>query len=92
MLGVFDSGLGGLTVMRQLRRLLPLHDVTYLGDQAHVPYGDRTPSELQGFLRDNIGFLDESGASAIVVACNTSCAIAMRYGWPASRAPILNWT
>jgi glutamate racemase len=89
MLGVFDSGLGGLTVVRQVRRRLPEHDVLYLADQAHVPYGDRAPEELQRFLESNIGYLNERGASPIVVACNTSCAIAMERGWPAG-APILN--
>ncbi|MGH7716954.1 MAG: glutamate racemase, partial [Vulcanimicrobiaceae bacterium] len=46
MLGIFDSGLGGLTVVQQLRRRLPHHDITYLADQAHVPYGDRADDEL----------------------------------------------
>lgn len=90
MLGIFDSGLGGLTVLQQLRRRLPHHDITYLADQAHVPYGDRTPEELLGYLRDNIGYLNEEGAKAIVVACNTSCSIAAKHGWPQSAAPILD--
>lgn len=90
MLGVFDSGLGGLTVVRQLHRRLPDHDIIYLADQAHVPYGDRSPEELQVFLAENIGFLNRRGAEAVVVACNTSCAIAMERGWPPGDAPILN--
>lgn len=90
MLGVFDSGLGGLTVVRQLRHKLPEHDVIYLADQAHVPYGDRSLEELQQYLRENLAFLNEHGAHAIVVACNTSAAIAMKSGWPPSAAPILN--
>ena len=90
MLGVFDSGLGGLTVARQLQRRLPEHDILYLADQAHVPYGDRSPEELMRFLHDNLGFLNERGAKPIVVACNTSCAVAMERGWPPSNAPILN--
>jgi glutamate racemase len=90
VLGVFDSGLGGLTVLRQLRRRLPDQDIAYLADQAHVPYGDRSPAELLEFLRDNLTYLDEQRVAAIVVACNTSCAVAMSHGWPASKAPILN--
>lgn len=90
MLGVFDSGLGGLTVVQQLRRRLPNQDIIYLADQAHVPYGDRTATELLGFLRTNVGYLDEQRVGAIVVACNTSCAVAMQHGWPESSAPIMN--
>jgi glutamate racemase len=90
MLGIFDSGLGGLTVLQQLRRRLPHHDITYLADQAHVPYGDRTPDELLGYLRDNIGYLQGAASHAIVVACNTSAAVAMKHGWPASDVPLLN--
>jgi glutamate racemase len=90
MLGIFDSGLGGLTVVRPLRERLPEYDFVYLGDQAHVPYGDRSPEELLDFLRHNLDYLNEAGAQAIVVACNTSCAIAAKRGWPASEAPILN--
>jgi glutamate racemase len=90
MLGIFDSGLGGLTVVQQLRRRLPHHDIAYLADQAHVPYGDRTDDELLGYLRDNIGYLHGASARAIVVACNTSCAVAMKHGWPESDVPVLN--
>ena len=90
MLGIFDSGLGGLTVLRQLRRRLPEHDFLYLADQAHVPYGDRSQDELQLFLRDNFDRLNKRGAELVVVACNTSCAVAMDRGWPAGEAPILN--
>lgn len=90
MLGIFDSGLGGLTVVQQLRRRLPQHDITYLADQAHVPYGDRTDDELLQYLRDNIRYLQRVPADAIVVACNTSCAVAMKHGWPESEVPVLN--
>ena len=90
MLGIFDSGLGGLTVLQQLRRRLPSHDITYLADQAHVPYGDRSPEELRGFIAENIKFLNDRGAKAIVVACNTSSAVAAKHGWPPSSAPILD--
>ena len=90
MLGIFDSGLGGFSVLRPLRELLPHHDMIYFADQAHVPYGDRDPHELAGFLRYNIAYLNEVGAEAIVVACNTSAAIAFHTGWPQSAAPIID--
>jgi glutamate racemase len=90
MIGVFDSGLGGLTVVRRLRERLPRADVLYFADQAHVPYGDRQPDELYALLSANLAWLDERGASAIAIGCNTSCAIAQRYGWPSTRAHVID--
>ena len=90
MLGLFDSGLGGLTVLAHLRQRLPNADVFFFADQAHVPYGDRTHADLLRLLRANLARFDSYGVEAIVMACNTSCAIAERYGWPASRAPVLD--
>ncbi len=90
MIGLFDSGLGGLTVLRRLRERLPQADVIYYADQANVPYGDKSSDELQGLLRANIAWLDEQGADAIVMACNTSCSIASLHGWPPSRARIFD--
>jgi len=64
--------------------------VIFFADQAHVPYGDRPHGELLQLLRANLARLDERGVEAIVMACNTSCAIAERYGWPDSKAPVLD--
>jgi glutamate racemase len=90
MLGVFDSGLGGLTVLRRVRELLPLHDLLYFADQANVPYGDRTPGELLELTESNLRRLNAAGAQAIIMACNTSCATALEFGWPKSDAPVLD--
>lgn len=90
MLGLFDSGLGGLTVLRRLREELPQADILYFADQAHVPYGDRSPEELMGLLRGNVAWLDRHGVDAIVMACNTSCSIGNSHGWPPSRARIFD--
>ncbi len=90
MLGVFDSGLGGLTVLRRLRELLPKHDLIYFADQANLPYGDRTPGELLQLTERNLNRLNAAGARAIIMACNTSCATASELGWPQSDAPILD--
>lgn len=89
-LGVFDSGLGGLTVLRRLREKLPRHDIVFFADQAHVPYGDRSTPELTELLGANVAFLDGRGVDAIVMACNTSCATASQQGWPEARAPIVD--
>lgn len=90
MIGLFDSGLGGLTVLRRLRERLPDADVLYFADQANMPYGDRSAEDLQRLLRANVAWLNERGCEAIVMACNTSCAIAASFGWPPSRAPIFD--
>lgn len=90
MIGLFDSGLGGLTVVRRVREHLPKADLVFFADQAHVPYGDRTHEDLLHLLRGNLAWLDAQGVDAIAMACNTSCAIAERYGWPATRATVLD--
>ena len=90
MLGVFDSGLGGLSVVRRLKERLPHHELLFFADQAHVPYGHREPAELAALLERNVSFLNESGVSIIVMGCNTSCAMAQRFGWPSSRATIVD--
>ena len=90
MIGLFDSGLGGLTVLARVRERMPSADLVFFADQAHVPYGDRPHGELLQLLRANLERFDEYGVAAIVMACNTSCAIAERYGWPPSRAPVLD--
>ncbi|HEY5426811.1 MAG TPA: glutamate racemase [Candidatus Tumulicola sp.] len=90
MIGLFDSGLGGLTVLKRIRERLPKADVVYFADQAHVPYGDREPEDLYELLAENLAWLDRQGVDANVMACNTSCAIAERYGWPSTHAPVLD--
>jgi glutamate racemase len=90
MIGLFDSGLGGLTVVRRVREHLPKADLVFFADQAHVPYGDRTHEDLLHLLHDNLAWLDAQDVEAIAMACNTSCAIAERYGWPATRATVLD--
>jgi glutamate racemase len=90
MIGLFDSGLGGLTVLGRVRERLPAVDVLYYADQAHVPYGDRTHADLLRLLRSNLARFDDYGVDALVMACNTSCAIAERYGWPPSRTPVVD--
>ncbi|HEY1881747.1 MAG TPA: glutamate racemase [Candidatus Cybelea sp.] len=90
MIGLFDSGLGGLTVLARIRERMPSADVLFFADQANVPYGDRTHAELLELVAANLERLDARGVDAIVTACNTSCAVAERYGWPGSRAPVLD--
>ncbi|MGH2511957.1 MAG: glutamate racemase [Candidatus Limnocylindrales bacterium] len=76
-IGVFDSGVGGLTVLRQILRRLPRESTVYLGDNARAPYGPRSDAEVLDFSRQAIGRLAERDVKAIVIACNTSTAIAL---------------
>ncbi|MDQ2865928.1 MAG: glutamate racemase [Candidatus Eremiobacteraeota bacterium] len=90
MIGLFDSGLGGLTVVRRVRERLPQADCVFFSDQAHVPYGDRRQEDLHRLLRRNLAWLEERKPDAIVMACNTSCAIADLYGWPQTQARVFD--
>lgn len=76
--GVFDSGLGGLTVLRELRLRLPSEDFIYFADSRRAPYGPRTADEVRTFSREITTWLLEQGAKCIVVACNTATASAIR--------------
>jgi len=77
VIGVFDSGVGGLTVLKALRGTLPHQDFLYLGDTARVPYGRKPPAMVRGFALEIADFLQRQGAEAIVVACNTATALAL---------------
>jgi len=76
-IGIFDSGVGGLTVARQLHRLLPSEDLIYLGDTARVPYGTKSPSTVVRFACEDTQFLAQQNVKAVVVACNTCSAWAL---------------
>jgi len=78
-LGVFDSGVGGLSILSALRAQLPGERLIYLADQAHVPYGQRSLEEVRGFSEAITRFLLDQGAKLIVVACNTASAAALHY-------------
>ena len=73
-IGVFDSGVGGLSVLREIRTRLPLESLLYLADSGHVPYGEKSPEFIRDRCRAIAGFLLEQGAKALVVACNTATA------------------
>jgi glutamate racemase len=76
-IGVFDSGVGGLTVAAAIRRRLPRESILYLGDTARLPYGSKSPDTVTRYTRRNIEFLAERGVKAVVVACNTASALAL---------------
>jgi glutamate racemase len=76
-IGVFDSGIGGLTVVSELRRLLPNEQIFYLGDTARVPYGGKSPSTVERYSLEIADILLAENAKTIVVACNTASALAL---------------
>ena len=73
-IGVFDSGIGGLTVVRELRRRLPNEDIVYFGDTARVPYGIKSSETVTRFAHETCDFLLQFDPKMIVVACNTASA------------------
>jgi glutamate racemase len=76
-IGVFDSGVGGLTVLKELKRALPNERFLYIGDTARVPYGTKSPSTILDFARSVIRFLVEKDVKLIVIACNTTSAVGL---------------
>jgi glutamate racemase len=76
-IGVFDSGVGGLTVLRELRRCLPCEDFVYLGDTARLPYGTKSPGSIRQYSLQAARLLLERGVKCLVVACNTASAVAL---------------
>lgn len=88
-IGVFDSGVGGLTVAREIMRQLPRERIIYFGDTARVPYGSKSKETITRYSRQIIHFLQTKGVKAIVVACNTASAFALETLRPELSIPII---
>lgn len=78
-IGIFDSGVGGLSVLREIRKLMPAENIVYFGDQGHVPYGPRSMEQIQNFSEGITRFLLSHKSKIIVVACNTASAAALKH-------------
>jgi glutamate racemase len=78
VIGVFDSGYGGLTVLAALHARLPRQRFFYLGDNAHAPYGPKSGAEIQALTKDGVALLFRAGARVVILACNTATAAAIR--------------
>ena len=89
-IGLFDSGVGGLTVLREVRRRLPSESTVYLGDNARAPYGSRPDSEIVTLSGECLDHLVEQGVKAIVVACSTSSSVAFAQLRRRSPVPVLS--
>ncbi|WP_010630378.1 glutamate racemase [Sporolactobacillus vineae] len=86
-IAVFDSGIGGITVLHQAMKLLPDEDYIFFADTAHVPYGEKPKEEVRGFVMDAADFLNQQHLKALVVACNTATSVAIddlraKYAFP----------
>lgn len=79
MIGIFDSGIGGLSVVKTIERHLPDCNLIYFGDTARFPYGIKGPEVIKKYSRENAEFLISQGAKIIIVACNTASAVALEY-------------
>lgn len=88
-IGVFDSGIGGLTVVREILRILPQESTVYFGDTARVPYGPKSETLVRRFALQNSSFLVEQGVKAIVIACNTASSVALQVVQDAVAVPVL---
>ncbi|HEA47512.1 MAG TPA: glutamate racemase [bacterium] len=76
-IGVFDSGVGGLSVVKEVVRQLPQEDIIYFGDTAHLPYGPKTSQTIKRLVRDNVRFLLKKKVKAIILACHTASAFTL---------------
>ena len=88
-IGVFDSGVGGLTVLREIRRSLPAESTIYVGDLLHFPYGPRYPEEVRSFAFDIIKYLQSRDVKLVVIACNTATAAALNQAREVFDVPIV---
>lgn len=88
-IGVFDSGLGGLTVLKEIAKILPKEDIIYFGDTARVPYGPRSSETVTKYTFQSINFLLEKNIKAIVIACNTASARSLKASQERYNIPII---
>lgn len=88
-IGIFDSGIGGLTVLRQAMRSLPKEQYLFFADTAHVPYGTKTKEEIVSYVDSAVNFMAEKGVKAIVIACNTATSAAIGFLREKYSIPIL---
>lgn len=76
--GIFDSGIGGLSVLHRAMKLMPDTHFLYYADEEHVPYGEKTSDEIRGYVERSLEFLVEQGVDAVVIACNTATSVATK--------------
>ncbi len=89
MIGIFDSGLGGLTALRETAKLLPGHDIVYFGDTGRVPYGTRSPETIVRYAMQDMRFLCQCGVDTVLAACGTVSSTALPALRAASDVPVI---
>lgn len=89
MIGLFDSGIGGLTVLKSLLEILPQEDYIYLGDTARLPYGTKSQDTVRRYTEQNIHFLEKKGVDCVVSACHSASSSILKYNI-SSRIPLYN--
>jgi glutamate racemase len=88
-IGIFDSGLGGLTILKQVRKLLPKENIIYFGDTAHVPYGSKSKETVTEYSVNIAKFLEQKGVKFILIACNTASSLALPAVKKCVKIPVL---
>lgn len=88
-IGIFDSGVGGLTVAGKIRQILPNEDIVYFGDTARVPYGTKSKETVTKFSVENVEFLMEHDVKLVIVACNTASSLSLDFLKRCFRVPII---
>jgi glutamate racemase len=88
-IGLFDSGIGGLTVARQVMRAMPHENIMYFGDTARVPYGSKSSETVTGYSLQAAAFLESLGVKMIIIACNTASAVALHHVRSAASVPVI---
>lgn len=91
-IGIFDSGVGGLTVMRAIRELMPFENIVYFGDTARLPYGSKNSETILRYSLESASFLKAQGIKILVIACNTSCSAALTQIRNSSDIPVIGIT
>lgn len=91
-IGIFDSGFGGLTVMRAIRELMPNENIIYFGDTARLPYGSKSTQTILRYSLENAAFLQSQGIKILVNACHTSCTASLDHIRKASSVPVVGIT
>lgn len=91
-IGIFDSGFGGLTVMRAIRDLMPHENIVYFGDTARLPYGSKSADTILRYSLENASFLVTQGIKVLVIACNTACTAALEEVRKSCSVPVIGIT
>ena len=89
MIGIFDSGLGGVTILKELIKILPRENYLYYADSLHSPYGDKTKEELEEYTSNIVEYLINKNCKIIIIACNTASLVCKEYLRKKYKIPII---